>query len=152
MRFLDIIAILSVGLMIGVELAVSAFIHPTLRKLDDEPQAKTLSLFAALLGSVMPFWYALALLLLIAEAVLRRNTPALTPLTIAASLWAFIIAFTIAVLVPINNRIAKLQPTSLPADWQQAHRRWDNLHRLRVALLLVAFVLALNAILAASAA
>jgi len=147
MLVLDIIAILSIGLMIGVEFAVSVFINPTLRKLDLEPQAKTLSLFAALLGSVMPFWYALGLLLLIAEAVLRRHTPAFTLLIIAASLWAFLIAFTIAVLVPINNRIAKLQTKALPSDWQQAHRRWDILHGLRVALLTIAFVLALYAIL-----
>jgi uncharacterized membrane protein len=151
MRFLDIIAILTLGLMIGVEFAVSAFINPTLLKLDDEPQAKSLSLFGALLGSVMPFWYSLCLVLLIAEAVLRRNTPALTPLILAASLWTFVILFTLAVLVPLNNRIVKFQPTALPAGWQQAHRRWDNLHRLRVLLLLVAFILALNAILACKA-
>jgi len=148
MRLLDILAILTLGLLIGVEFAVSAFINPTLHKLAPEPQAKTLSLFAALLGFVMPFWYGLSLVLLIAEAVLRRNTPALSPLILAASLWALIIVFTIAVLVPLNNRIAKLDLTALPADWQPVHRRWDTLHRLRVALLLVAFVLALNAILA----
>ncbi|HSY35747.1 MAG TPA: anthrone oxygenase family protein [Acidobacteriaceae bacterium] len=151
MRFLDILAIVSLGLMIGVEFAVSAFINPTLLKLDDEPQAKSLGLFGALLGSVMPFWYSLCLLLLIAEAILRRNTPALTPLILAASLWTFVILFTLAVLVPLNNRIVKFQPTALPAGWQHAHRRWDNLHRLRVALLLLAYVLALNAILTTSA-
>ena len=147
MRVLDIIAILSIGLMIGVEFTVSAFINPTVRKLDDEPQARTLSLFAAQLGFVMPFWYALGLLLLIAETILRRHTAAFTPLAAAASLWTFVILFTLAVLVPINNRIARLQTAALPADWQQAHRRWDNLHRLRIALLVLAFVLALNAIL-----
>ena len=147
MQILDIVAILSIGLMIGVEFAVSVFINPTMRKLDYEPQAKALSLFAALLGFVMPFWYSLGLVLLIAETVLRRHTSALTPLTIAVSIWAFIIIFTLAVLVPINNRIAKLQTTALPADWQQAHRRWDILHHLRVALLIIAFILALNAIL-----
>lgn len=147
MRVLDIIAILSIGLMIGVEFAVSVFINPTMRKLDYEPQAKALSLFATLLGFVMPFWYSFSLVLLIAEAILRRNTPAFTPLIIAMGIWVFIIIFTLAVLVPINNRIAKLQTTALPADWQQAHRRWDILHHLRVALLIIAFILALNAIL-----
>jgi uncharacterized membrane protein len=130
MRILDILAILSIGLMIGVEFSVSAFINPTMRKLDYEPQAR-----------------ALSLVLLIAEAILRRHTPALTPLILAASLWVLIIVFTLAMLVPINNRIAKLQPTALPAGWQPDHRRWDTLHRLRVALLLLAFILALNAIL-----
>jgi uncharacterized membrane protein len=147
MLVLDIFAILSSGLMIGVEFAVSAFINPTLRKLDVAPQASALSLFAKLLGAVMPLWYALNLILLIAESVLRHHTPAFTPLILAASLWALIILFTIAVLVPINNRIARLQTTALPSDWQQAHRRWDILHTLRVVLLTVAFVLALYAIL-----
>ena len=147
MLVLDIVAILSLGLMIGVEFAVSAFINPTMRKLDEEPQAKALSLFAALLGFVMPFWYSINLVLLIAETIVRRHTPALTPLTIAIGLWAFIIIVTIAVLVPIAKHIAKLKTTALPADWQKAHRRWDILHRLRVALLILAFALALYAIL-----
>ena len=147
MRALDIVAILSIGLMIGVEFSVSAFINPTLRKLDHEPQAHALSLFAALLGFVMPFWYSFSLVLLIAEAVLRRHTPALMPLIIAICIWVFIVIFTLAVLVPINNRLAKLQPTALPAGWQQAARRWDILHYLRVALLIIAFILAINAIL-----
>jgi hypothetical protein len=147
MLVLDIVAILSIGLMIGVEFAVSAFINPTMRKLDEGPQAKALSLFAALLGFIMPFWYGGGLVLLLAETILRRHTSAFTPLTIAASLWAFIILVTITVLVPIANRIAKLQTTALPAGWQKAPRRWDILHQLRVALLIVAFVLALYAIL-----
>jgi uncharacterized membrane protein len=148
MLTLDIAASLSLGLMIGVEFAVSVFINPTLRKLDLGPQARALSLFAKLLGSVMPFWYALCLILLVAETILRRHTPAFTPLITAASLWACVIVFTLAVLVPINNRIAKLQVTALPSDWQQSHRRWDLLHAIRVAFLTVAFVLALCAILA----
>jgi uncharacterized membrane protein len=149
MLLLDIVAILSIGLMIGVEFAVSAFINPTMRKLAPEPQAHALSIFAAVLGGVMPFWYGGNVLLLIAETLLRRHQPAVVPLVIAASLWTFIIIFTIAVLVPINNRIAKLQTTSLPEDWQQEHHRWDMLHHLRVALLTVAFLLALYAILTA---
>ncbi len=149
MRTLDILAILSIGLMIGVEFTVSAFINPTLRRLAPEPQAKALSLFAAVLGAAMPFWYGLNLMLIIAEAVLRRHTSALTPFITAAGIWVFVIVVTIAILVPINNRIARLQTTALPADWQTAHRRWDTLHRARVALLLLAYVLALNAILAA---
>jgi uncharacterized membrane protein len=147
MLFLDALTILIPGLMIGVELAVSVFINPTLRKLDDRPHVQALSLFARLLGTVMPFWYAFCLLLFLAEAVLRRHQPALTPLIIAAVLWVAIIIFTIAVLVPINNRIAAIQPDNPPANWQNDHRHWDRLHQLRVGLLLLAFLFVLYAIL-----
>jgi len=145
--YLDIITILSIGLMIGVEFAVSAFINPTLRKLDPAPQAKSLSLFASVFGKVMPFWYGLNLLFLLCETFFRYGSGGFSLLIAASSLLALIIIVTIAVLVPLNNRVAKFQTTTLPSDWQQIHRRWDNLHRLRVLLLIVAYVLAIYAIL-----
>ena len=147
MFFLDVLTILFAGLMIGVEFAVSVFIHPAMRKLDGRPRVQALNVFAKALGAAMPFWYALCLLLFIAEAVLRRHQPALTPLTIASSLWAVVILLTIAVLVPINNRIAAIQPDNPPANWQNDHHRWDLLHHLRVGVLVLAFLFVLYAIL-----
>jgi hypothetical protein len=68
MPILDLITVLCLGLMIGNELCLSLFVNPALWKLDSSPQAKAVSLLARSLGKVMPFWYALCLLLLIAEA------------------------------------------------------------------------------------
>lgn len=45
MEVLNVVAILAAGLMVGCELAIAAFIHPTLDKLPDmlisQPQARS---------------------------------------------------------------------------------------------------------------
>ena len=76
-----------------------------------------LRLFAALLGRVMPFWM-----------------PA-SPIQICAVL------FTLVAPVPINNRIARWTPQSLPNDWRPQEHRWDVYHWVRTGALLVAFAL-----------
>jgi len=148
MHILDLVTILCVGLMIGTELAVSVFIHPTIRELDEATQAKALSLFARTLGRAMPFWYGASLALEIVEAYVRRHEATVPLLVIAIVIWIGIIVFTILVMVPINNKIAQLTPQDLPADWGRSHRKWDTLHRWRVVLLIVAMGLVTYALLA----
>jgi hypothetical protein len=134
MQLFNIVTIFVIFLLIGVEFCVSAFIYPVIRQLEAEPQAKALSLFARLLGGVMPFWYAACLLLLAVHAWLRRGTATFPLLVTAAGLWLAAIVLSVAVLVPINNRIAARSS----ANWQQEQRRWNNLHQLRVLLLAIA--------------
>jgi hypothetical protein len=43
--------------------------------------------------------------------------------------------------VPINNRIARWTPTTLPSDWQIDEHRWDLYHWFRTGGLIVAFAL-----------
>ena len=69
----------------------------------------------------------------------------------AAILWAATIVFTITMLVPINNRIAKMDPANPYDCWLQDRCRWDQLHQLRVALLIMAFVLLLTGLLTGAA-
>lgn len=147
MHFLDILTILSAGLMIGNELTVSLFINPVIWQLDDPAQAKALSLFARYLGKAMPIWYAFCLILLIAEAILRRHQPALAPLLTAIIIWIAVILYTITTLVPINNRVAALSTTSLPTQWRRDHKKWDTLHRWRILLLTIAMICVTHALL-----
>ena len=137
MLFLDVLSILCTGLMIGNELAVSLFVNPVIWQLEEGSQAKALSLFAGILGKVMPFWYALCLLLMIAETYLRRHQPGVTLLLIAVVIWIGIIVYTVTTLVPINNRIARLAD-GLPEGWRQEHRKWDMYHRWRIFGLVIA--------------
>jgi uncharacterized membrane protein len=139
MRFLDVLTILCTGLMIGNELAVSLFVNPVIWQLEERSQAKALSLFAGILGKVMPFWYGLCLILMMVETYLRRHQPAMTLLLVAVAIWIAIIIYTLTTLVPINNRIARLQ-SALPEGWRKEHKRWDTLHRWRVLLLTIAMV------------
>ena len=148
MLFLDVLTILCAGLMIGNELAVSLFVNPVIWKLEDRSQAKALSLFAGTLGKVMPFWYALCLVLMVVEAYLRRHQPALTLLLVAVAIWIAIIVYTVTTLVPINNRIARLAD-GLPEGWRQEHKRWDTYHRWRILSLVIAMVCLVGGILTA---
>lgn len=141
----DIITATITATMVGNEFAVAAFAHPQLGRLEDRAHAHAASLFADVLGKRMPFWYFISLLLMVGAIFEHRpmtSGPGLFILC-AAILWAVVIAMTVAVLVPINNRIAKLNPEDPYEGWRNDRARWDRLHRIRVALLLVSVFLLL---------
>ncbi len=135
MHFLNTITITIAGLMVGNELAVSAFFNPAVWRLESASQAQGLALLARSLGRVMPIWYGLCLALVALESFLHRHETAFFPLLIATLIWAGVIVFTIGMLVPINNRIASLSTTSPSFDWKSDHKKWDLLHRIRILLL-----------------
>jgi uncharacterized membrane protein len=146
MLIFAIVAIISIGLMLGAEFAVSAFINPILWKLEEPAQAQAVRLFAQKFGAVMPFWYAGNFLLLVAEAIFLRHLPAFALLALASGIWAGVIVLTLIFLVPINNRLAS-QNSGLSRDQAHLqHRRWDAMHRARVIALVLAFVLFLLAV------
>jgi len=136
----DIVTTMGIGLMIGAEFAVSAFVNPILEKLDDSARARATRLFARKLGIVMPFWYILNLLLLAAEAVTLRQHSGMPFLAAAVAIWIAVIVLTLIFLVPINNRIAEMDPTAFTDSLQQEHARWDARHRWRVLALSVAMI------------
>ncbi len=138
MRLLDLFAIVIVGLLVGNELAVSAFMNPPIWKHNDRTQATAL---AQSLGSVMPGLYALCFVLLLTEAWLHRHATAGGFAIVAASLWLAILIYTVTLLVPLNNRLAKTPASDTAFDWLSTHRQWDQRHRIRIALLTLAFVL-----------
>jgi uncharacterized membrane protein len=149
MHLFDVLTIVCAGVMTGNELAVSLFVNPAIWQLDERAQAKAVSLLARSLGSIMPFWYALCLILLIVELYIRRSASTFNLLLAAIAIWVAIIACTVLVLVPINNRMASLPTASLPPQWRQDHRRWDGLHRWRILFLIVAFSLLTYGLLSA---
>ena len=140
MHILDVITIVCTGLLAGNELAVSLFVNPAVWQLDDGPQTKLLSIFARTLGKFMPPWYGLCLLLLLIEAYIYRHQQGFTLLLIAAGVWLGTILLSVFVLVPINNRIARIEPGTASAEWRGDHKKWDGLHRLRIAMLVLAVV------------
>jgi uncharacterized membrane protein len=146
MMVLDVVTTVCIGLMIGTEFAVSVFINPILRKLDDAAQAQAIGLFARRLGFVMPFWYAGSLLLLIAAAVVRWHEVGDSLAIAACAIWAAVIVATLLVLVPINNRMIKLEAKGFPEEAHREHRKWDRWHRVRVGALTAAAVCFLVAV------
>lgn len=145
MIFLDIITTVCIGLLIGTEFAVSVFVNPILERLDTGTRMKAISFFAKRLGTAMPFWYVLSLLLLAVEAALRRHSFGESLLIAASAVWLAVIIVTLLFLVPINNRMMRLDANSSAEDSLREHKLWDVLHRGRVAILagsMICFLLA----------
>ena len=141
MEVLNVVAMIVAGLMVGCELAIAAFIHPTLDTLPDDAHLPVASALARVLGTVMPFWYILVSLLTLAEVVIQWHQSGRLPIWIAVSavLWMLTIVYSLIALVPVNNRIKSWEKSTPPPDWKTYRRRWDRHHRWRVVLLTMAF-------------
>src|SRR6202158_4570625 len=115
MEYLNVVAIIVAGLMVGSELAIAAFVHPTLDRMADDVHLPAASALARVLGSFMPFWYILVFLLTLA-VVIQWHLSGRLPIWIATSavLWMLACLYSITALAPINNRI-KSTP---PPDWK----------------------------------
>jgi uncharacterized membrane protein len=98
-------------------------------------------MFAAKLGFVMPFWYGLGLVLLLAETFLARHQATVVPAATASGIWMLVIVLTLVYLVPINNRLARAEASEMTPVEERHHRKWDRLHRWRVAALTAAMVM-----------
>ncbi len=57
-------------------------------------------------------------------------------LLIAAVVWLLTIVYTLALLVPINNQLAK-DTGAAGFDWEMQLRKWDLLHRWRIGFLFI---------------
>jgi hypothetical protein len=146
MSSFEIAAILCIGLLLGTEFAVSAFINPIVWQLDERAQAAATKLFAARLGKAMPFWYAVSLIFLIVEAVLYRHQASLPLLIAACVIWAVVILQSVFFLVPIAHRMTHLAADSFPEAERQQYKKWDTRHRLRIAAVGASFLCFLIAI------
>ncbi len=140
---LQVLAVLVLGLMCGSELNVAAFAHPALNRQPLEVHIRLRSSWAALFGRVMPFWMTGSTLLnlLLLLPVAHLSEPAWRFAAIALGIQIFAVVFSLIGPVPINNRIMKWTPESLPNDWRSQEHRWDLYHWVRTAGLIVGFAL-----------
>jgi len=140
---LHLVALLVLGLMCGSELNVALFSHPVLKRQPLETHVLVRSSLAALLGRVMPFWMAgstlLNLLLLLPFEHLNESAWRFAAIAFAIQVLA--VVFSLVAPVPINNRITKWTPKSLPEDWSSQEHRWDSYHLARTCGLVLAFAL-----------
>jgi uncharacterized membrane protein len=140
---LEIMLAVAAGTLVGNEICIAAFVHPIFYKLPAECHARVAQPLARLLGAVMPFWYIAVVALAGAEGYRLRdgNPQALHLLEAAVVVFAAAIAFTLLGPVPINNQIARMDPGQPPLNWLALRKRWDRLHAIRVAIILVALTL-----------
>jgi Domain of unknown function (DUF1772) len=146
MNLLNIATILCIGLMIGAELAVSVFINPVVWKLDLAAQARAFRLFGRRLGRAMPVWYIASLLLLVSETITHRHESHVRLLGVAIAFWGAAIALSLLSLVPINNRMVRVDADGFTESTQRELRKWESLHLVRVSFLAVAMILFLAGI------
>jgi hypothetical protein len=140
---LSIVLLMLAGTLVGSEICIALFVHPTLYKLPDECHLRAVKPIASLLGRVMPFWYLTVVALGIAECYFSRGAGP----TIRHMLYAFTglvglsVVFSLLGPVPINNQISSLDPTHPPVNWRDLRKRWDRLNLIRVAMLVIALCL-----------
>jgi hypothetical protein len=140
MNILNVATILCIGLLIGAELAVSVFINPVVWKLDLAAQARAFQLFGRRFGRAMPVWYITSLLLLVSKTITHRHESHVGLLGLAIAFWGAAIALSLLSLVPINNRMVRMDADGWTESAQRELRKWDGLHRVRVAVLAVAMI------------
>lgn len=134
-RILTIIALISTGPLVGIELGVAVVVNPLAAKLPDSGFRIVRSGGSRWLGLLMPFWYLGTLAALIALAITSRAGF----VTAAVALMAAVAVLSVAVLVPINNRVARWT-TDADVD-RTLTGTWDRYHWLRVGILAGIFAL-----------
>jgi hypothetical protein len=139
MSWLPIVAVVVVGVMVGVEVSVAFVINPIVDRLPGNAGLLARSDGARMLGRLMPIWYVASVLLVAATAV--ADDEGAGAAWTAAGLLVVSIVMSVALLVPINNRSQQWTPATAPADWREQIGRWDRLHVGRVAVIVAAFVL-----------
>ena len=140
---IQLVALIVLGLMCGSELNVALFSHPLLNRQPLETHVLVRSSLARLLGRVMPFWMigsaVLSLLFLLPFEHLNESAWRFAAIAFAIQVLGAV--FSLIAPVPINNRIARWTPTSLPDDWRSEEHRWDVYHFARTCGLVLAFAL-----------
>jgi len=78
-----------------------------------------------------------SVLVLVVRLYRRNDKPALVLAVAALGLLVVSTAITLAVNVPIDDRIAGWTVGTLPADWDRVRNQWEFYHGLRTALTLI---------------
>ncbi len=146
MNFLAIATTVCIGLLIGTEFSVAAFVNPILEKLDIVARTEATRLFGRRLERQCRMWYIASIVLLAAEMIVNRHEAGFALLGAATVLWAVAILMSIFLLVPINNRLTRAESQAFTETERGEHRRWDMLHRVRVGMLMLAMTCFLLAV------
>ncbi|MCK7624462.1 DUF1772 domain-containing protein [Streptomyces sp. RS10V-4] len=136
---LQVVTIVSVGVMVGVEFSVAFVINRILDALPGDSGQLGRAHGGRMLGAVMPVWYLSSLVLVGVRAVAGWHQRGTGLVLTAAALLLLSVLLSVLLLVPINNRGKTWTPENRPADWQQQMNRWDRFHYVRVAVLIAAF-------------
>ncbi|MBA2811019.1 DUF1772 domain-containing protein [Streptomyces sp. KM273126] len=138
---LAVVTVVVVGVMVGVEFAVAAFVNPILDRLPNDGGLGARSDGARVLGRVMPFWYIGSVVLGVVWAAVAWGGDGASLVAAGTALLVLSVVMSILLLVPINSRVATWSTEGVPADWKQQVGRWDRFHHVRVGVIVLAFAL-----------
>jgi uncharacterized membrane protein len=138
---LEVITIVVVGVMVGVEFSVAFILNRIFDALPEDSGQLGRAHGGRMLGALMPFWYIGSLVLSAVWAVAGWHHHGAGLVVLAAALLIVSVIMSILLLVPINNRSKTWTPENRPADWKEQSDRWDRYHYVRVAVIIAAFAL-----------
>jgi uncharacterized membrane protein len=138
---LEVVTVVVVGVMVGVEFAVAFVMNPILDALPEDSGQLGHAHGGRMLGAVMPVWYITSLVLVAVWAVAGRDHAGTGLVVTAGTLLLLSVVMSILLLVPINNRNKTWTPENRPEDWKEQINRWLRFHYLRLAVIVTAFVL-----------
>ncbi|MFI1735047.1 anthrone oxygenase family protein [Streptomyces acidicola] len=138
---LAVVTVVVVGVMVGVEFAVAAFVNPILDRLPNDGGLGARSDGARVLGRVMPFWYIGSVVLGTVWAAVAWGGGGASLVAAGTALLVLSVVMSILLLVPVNSRVATWSTEGVPADWKQQVGRWDRFHQVRVGVIVLAFAL-----------
>ncbi|WP_405714486.1 DUF1772 domain-containing protein [Streptomyces xanthophaeus] len=143
---LEVFTTVTVGLMVGVEVAVAFIMKRILDALPEDSGQLGHAHGGRMLGTLMPFWYIGSLVLCAIWAVAGWEHHGAGLVVTAAGLLILSVVMSILLLVPINNRNRAWTPENRPADWKEQLDRWNRYHYIRVAVIVAAFTLLVTAL------
>ena len=143
---LEVVTIVVVGLMVGVEFSVAFVMNRIFNGLPGDSGQLGRAHGGRMLGAVMPFWYVGSLVLSAVWAIAGWHQPGTGLVVIAAALLIVSVVMSVLLLVPINNRGKTWTVENRPEDWKEQMNRWDRFHYVRVAVIIAAFALLATAL------
>ncbi|MEQ8146535.1 DUF1772 domain-containing protein [Streptomyces sp. OP7] len=138
---LEVVTVVVVGLMVGVEFSVAFVMNRILDALPEDSAQLAHSHGGRMLGAVMPFWYIGSVVLAALWAVAGWNDHGTGLVVTAGALLILSVLMSVLLLVPINDRVKTWTPENRPADWKQQQSRWARYHYGRLAVIAGAFAL-----------
>lgn len=149
LKFAHLINLVLVSVFVGTEFAISFFVHPVLRRLPQSVHLASVQVLGRILGKVMPIWIPLIIVSVLPVLYFIGDTSSNAFwLTVAGTL-CIVLMLAVSLLgnVPINKQVIEWNPQSPPDNWLVLRNRWDNLHRVRVALNIAAIIFLLLGVL-----
>ncbi|MGA4540704.1 anthrone oxygenase family protein [Uniformispora flossi] len=143
---LQVVTVVVVGLMVGVEFCVAFITKRILDALPGDAGQLGHAHGGRMLGALMPFWYIGSVVLSAIWAVAAWGDHGTGLVVTAAGLLVLSVVMSVLLLVPINNRNKTWTPENRPADWQGQLNRWERYHYGRVAVIIAAFTLLVAAL------